>query len=130
MVHCSRVSAGRNAMRITCTYLRTQKVWATPETEVLFGRAEEESPIILDLSPDQRVSRVHGRIWEEQENFWIEDLNSSRGTQLNGREIKGAGKQRLQPEDAILVGQTTLQVDFQEDLGSAHATNYLEHGTC
>ncbi len=117
-------------MRITCSYLGTQKVWATPETEVLFGRAEEESPIILDLSPDQRVSRVHGRIWEEQGNYWIEDLNSSRGTQLNGREIKGTGKRQLKPEDAILVGQTTLKVDFEEAPGAADATNYLEHGTC
>lgn len=117
-------------MRITCSYLGRQKVWATPETEVLFGRAEEDSPIILDLSPDQRISRVHGRIWEEAGSFWIEDLNSSRGTRLNGHEIKGAGKQPLKPEDSILVGQTTLKIDFTEALGLADETNYLEHGTC
>jgi adenylate cyclase len=117
-------------MRITCSYLGRQKVWATPETEVLFGRAEEDSPIILDLSPDQRISRVHGRIWEEAGTFWIEDLNSSRGTRLNGHEIKGAGKRPLKPEDSILVGQTTLKIDFTEPVGLADETNYLEHGTC
>lgn len=117
-------------MRITCSYLGKQKVWATPETEVLFGRAEEDSPIILDLSPDQRISRVHGRIWEEAGSFWIEDLNSSRGTRLNGHEIKGAGKRPLKPEDSILVGQTTLKIDFTEPVGLADETNYLEHGTC
>jgi adenylate cyclase len=97
---------------------------------VLFGRAEEDSPIILDLSPDQRVSRLHGRIWEEQGVYWIEDLNSSRGTQVNGVDIKGNGKKQLQPGDSIIAGQTTLKVDFTESPGIAHTTNYLERGTC
>ncbi len=119
----------RSAMRISCSYGGTQKVWETPETEVVFGRAEEQCPIILDLSPDQRVSRLHGRIWEEDNCYWIEDLNSSRGTQLNGIEIKGRGKQQLQPDDSILVGQTTLNVEFGVTHGAAHGTNYLEQGT-
>jgi pSer/pThr/pTyr-binding forkhead associated (FHA) protein len=49
--------------------------------------------VVLDLSPDQKVSRLHGRIWEENGAFWIEDLKSSRGTQINGVEIKGKGRQ-------------------------------------
>jgi class 3 adenylate cyclase len=116
-------------MRITCSYLGKHRVWGTPETEVLFGRAEEESPIVLDLSPDQRVSRLHGRIWEEQGVYWIEDLNSSRGTQLNGIEIKGAGKRQFKPGDSVIVGQTALTLDFGEAPGLADATNYLEQGT-
>jgi adenylate cyclase len=116
-------------MRITCSHLGTQKVWGTPETEVLFGRAEDQSPIILDLSPDQRVSRLHGRIWEEDGVYWIEDLNSSRGTLLNGVEIKGTGKRQLKSDDSILVGQTTLKIEVGEAQGLAHTTNYLEQGT-
>ena len=116
-------------MRISCSYGGTEKVWETPETEVIFGRAEEKSPIILDLSPDQRVSRLHGRIWEEDHRYWIEDLNSSRGTQLNGIEIKGRGKQQLEPNDSILVGQTTLSVVFGATHGAARGTNYLDQGT-
>jgi adenylate cyclase len=118
-----------SAMRITCSYRDTKRVWETPEAEVVFGRAEEKLPIILDLSPDQRVSRLHGRIWEEEGLCWIEDLNSSRGTQLNGVEIKGLGKQQLRPEDSVLVGQTTLKIDFGESYGLAPGTNYLEQGT-
>jgi adenylate cyclase len=114
-------------MRVTCSYRGTQKVWETPETEIIFGRAEEKWPVILDLSPDQRVSRLHGRIWEEDSLYWIEDLNSSRGTQVNGVEIKG--KQPLHSEDTILVGQTTLRVEFVETHGVPRKTSYLEHGT-
>jgi adenylate cyclase len=116
-------------MRITCSYRETEKVWETSETEVVFGRAEENLPIILDLSPDQRVSRMHGRIWEEDGLYWIEDLNSSRGTQLNGVEIKGRGKQRLHPKDSVVVGQTTLRIELSESDGLARQTNYLENGT-
>src|ERR1700688_906207 len=116
-------------MRIVSSYRGTEKVWETPETEVVFGRAEEELPMILDLSPDQRVSRLHGRIWLEGNLYWVEDLNSSRGTQLNGVEIKGRGKQKLFREDAILAGQTTLRLDLDETQEKTQKTNYLEHGT-
>jgi adenylate cyclase len=115
-------------MRITCSYRGAQKVWQTPETEVVFGRAEEKSPIILDLSPDQRVSRLHGRIWEEGGLYWIEDLNSSRGTQVNGTEIKGQGKRQLHAGDSILAGQTTLRVEFVETQGTTQGTRYLDQG--
>ena len=115
-------------MRITCIYQEKDKVWETSEKEVFFGRSEANWPIVLDLSPDQRVSRLHGRIWEEGGNCWVEDLNSSRGTLLNGAEIKGKGKQKFGTEDSIVAGQTTMRVETgagQEITG----TNYLEHGT-
>lgn len=116
-------------MRVTCTYSNKQKVWETSESEVVFGRSEEKLPIVLNLSPDQRVSRMHGRIWEEDGQHWIEDLNSSRGTQLNGVEIKGKGRQQIRQSDVILVGQTTLQVDFGDAKELDRQTNYLENGT-
>src|SRR5208282_5933531 len=116
-------------MRITCSYRDQLKVWETSEKEVVFGRSEEKLPIILDLAPDQRVSRMHGRIWEDEGLCWIEDLNSSRGTQINGVEIKGRGKQKLRPDDSILVGQTTLRVDFGDGNVLPDRTNYLEDGT-
>jgi adenylate cyclase len=116
-------------MRIVSSYRGVEKVWETPEYEVVFGRAEEKLPIILDLSPDQRVSRLHGRIWREDSHYWVEDLNSSRGTQLNGIEIKGRGKQQLRPEDLIVAGQTTLHLDLTETQEGVQKTSYLEHGT-
>jgi adenylate cyclase len=116
-------------MRITCSYRDSQKVWETSETEVVFGRSEEKLPIILDLSPDQRVSRLHGRIWEENGLYWVEDLNSFRGTQLNGVEIKGRGKQQLNPGDTVLAGQTTLRLELSDSRRVLSQTSYLEHGT-
>jgi adenylate cyclase len=115
------------SMRITCSYRGARKIWETPEAEVVFGRADDESPVLLDLSPDPAVSRLHGRIWQADNACWIEDLNSSRGTFLNGNEIKGRGKQPLRSGDTILVGQTKLRVDFGEKLESLQ-THSLERG--
>jgi adenylate cyclase len=114
-------------MRITCSYLGTHKIWETPESEVVFGRAEEKWPVILDLSPDQKVSRLHGRIWEEGGSYWLEDLNSSRGTLLNGQDIKGRGKQLLLADNSIVVGRTALHVG--PGVAESRKTSYLEQGT-
>src|SRR5271154_1404012 len=116
-------------MRINCSYKDTQKVWQTSEAEVIVGRSEEKGLIILDLTPDQRVSRLHARIWETNGVCWIEDLNSSRGTSLNGVEIKGKGKQEVPADATVVIGQTTLRVEHGESRSSPHKTKYLELGT-
>ena len=116
-------------MRIICLFRGGQKIWETPDTEVVFGRSEGKLSAVLDLSPDQRVSRIHGKVWEENGSYWIEDLNSSRGTRINGVEIKERGKQQLHPDDSVVVGQTILKIDFAESKISLQKTNYLEQGT-
>jgi adenylate cyclase len=116
-------------MRITCSYRDSNKVWQTSETEVVVGRSEEKGLIILDLTPDQRVSRLHAKIWEATGRYWIEDLNSSRGTLLNGVEIKGRGKQEIPSGASVLIGQTTLKVEAAESRDNTHKTRYLERGT-
>ncbi len=116
-------------MRIVSSYRDTERVFETPKSEVLFGRPDEKERIDLDLSPDLKVSRRHGRIWEENGQFWIEDLNSSRGTLLSGVEIKGQGKRELKLGDVIQAGQTTLRVDALETRAPTTQTSYLETGT-
>jgi len=96
---------------------------------VVFGRTDDKSAAILDLSPDQKVSRVHGRIWEEGGLYWIEDLDSTRGTRLNGVEIKGRGKQQFRMGDTIVAGETTLRLEAARVQRAAKKTSYLEQGT-
>src|ERR1700674_4943971 len=115
-------------MRIIYSYRDAQRNWETSEREVTFGRAAEKSARVLNLPPDQKVSRSDGRIWQENGFYWIEDLNSGRGTLLNNVEIKGQGKKRFQAGDVIVVGNTTLQVE-SSDLPVTAQTNFLETGT-
>ena len=51
-------------MRIVTCYRGNEKTWDTLEPEVVFGRTDEKSAAVLDLFPDKKVSRAHGRIWD------------------------------------------------------------------
>jgi adenylate cyclase len=115
-------------MRIVCSYRGSQKVWEESGTDLVVGRADDGSGAILDLSPDQKVSRLHARIWREDDLYWIDDLDSTRGTKLNDVEIKRKGKQQLQPGDVLTVGDTTLRLEVLDDLADVNRTNYLEMG--
>ena len=94
----------KTVMRILIGYCGVEKIWDSPGNEVVCGRTDEKSATLLDLSPDHKVSRVHGRIWQEGGVYWIEDLNSRRGTRLNGLEIKRGEKQQFRPGVLIVVG--------------------------
>jgi hypothetical protein len=115
-------------MRITCTYRGKQIVKENSEADFIFGRAEEKFPLGLDLTPDVKVSRLHGRIWFENDAWWVEDRNSSRGTRLNNVEIKEKGKQQLRLHDIIEVGDTKLEIESLEAASGAQAS-FLEVGT-
>src|SRR5579863_2359815 len=118
------------AMRIVSTHDGAQRNWETSEREIMIGRPSEKSASVLDLSPDQKVSRLHGRIWQENGCYWIEDLKSGRGILLNNVEIKGQGKKKIQAGDVIVVGDTTIQVESLGPPAPVTAqTNFLEAGT-
>jgi hypothetical protein len=53
---------------------------------------------------------MHARMWCEAGHWWIEDLESTRGTRLDGREIGGKGPCRLEPGAEIRVGATSLML--------------------
>ena len=116
-------------MRIVACYRDTEKTWEVREPGVVFGRADEKSEAVLDLSPDKKVSREHGRIWEEGGFYWIEDLNSKGGTRLNGLEIRGQGKHQLRTGDLIVAGNTTLRVELPRPPDAPKQTRYLEQGS-
>jgi len=92
------------------------------------GDPVKKSPSLLDLSPDHKVSRLHGRIWHENGFCWIEDLNSGRGTLLNNVEIKGQGKKRIQAGDVIVAGIPPSSIESPDPPITAQ-TNFLEAGT-
>lgn len=99
-------------MRITYFYQGKETALENNKAEVVIGRPKQGVAVDLDLSPDQTVSRPHARVWIEEGQYWIEDLNSSHGTQVNGEEIKGKGKRRLQAGNTIRIGETILQLEI------------------
>ena len=106
---------------ILCEYIATMGIqisyqfkgrWIIRQFEdeqVVVGRPNSQHSVDIDLSPDTTVSRLHARIWAENGRFWVEDVESRYGTQINGKKL--VGKAQIQPEDSIIIGETTLKVD-------------------
>jgi pSer/pThr/pTyr-binding forkhead associated (FHA) protein len=116
-------------MRIVCSYRGSERTWELSENDFVLGRAHENSPTLLDLSPGKKISRVHARLWREDGAAWIEDRQSLHGTFLNNVEIRGKGRRKIQVGDAIVAGDTTLRVESLESHDLFTQTNYLEFGT-
>jgi FHA domain len=53
---------------------------------------------------DPYASSAHARIFRREQFMYIEDMGSTNGTFLNGRQLEGA--QRLHPTDTIRIGES------------------------
>ncbi len=69
--------------------------------EVVLGRSRECDLRVADLN----VSRRHAELRREDDTFWIVDLGSMNGTQVNGRRIE---RERLGDGDRITLGSTEI----------------------
>ncbi len=85
------------------------------QTAVVIGRQADGRPVDLDLSPDRAVSRQHARIWSDDGGTWIQDLNSSLGTRVDGREINGEPKHLLRPGSTVQIGQRRISVVLPDE---------------
>ena len=74
------------------------------KTEVTIGRKEDNS-IVLN---DRHVSANHGKLLIKNEVLFIEDLNSTNGTYLNGNKLKGRAK--LSNQDEIRIGSGVFKI--------------------
>jgi FHA domain len=73
------------------------------EFERVLGRED----FIGVTTPDDLlyIGKEHFKITKQSDGYYIEDLNTKNGTQVNGEEIKGKEKRKLKNEDNILVAQ-------------------------
>ena len=63
----------------------------------------------LVLTGDEFASARHARIEVRGDGVWVQDLESTNGTYVNGSRIAGA--QRLDAGDVLRVGETDLRVE-------------------
>lgn len=71
------------------------------EKEETIGRDASQARIIID---DTKASRIHARIFQDNNQYYIEDLKSRNGTLLNGIPI--LERRLLEPGDYIQIGFT------------------------
>ncbi|MGA1790446.1 MAG: FHA domain-containing protein [bacterium] len=60
------------------------------------------------------VSKYHARILKDQDQYVIEDLDSTNGTYLKEKRIN---RLVLRDEDEITIGKHTIKIFFQETVG-------------
>jgi len=73
---------------------------------VTIGRGEQND---LVLDGDEFASGRHARIEARGDGIWVQDLDSTNGTFVNGARVVGA--ERMSPGDVLRVGETDLRVE-------------------
>ncbi len=73
--------------------------------EVTVGRA---AGCGVALPDDTFVSQLHARVFRRDDDFFIEDLGSTNGTYLNGKQVSASSVVRK--GDRVQVGRTTLEL--------------------
>ena len=78
------------------------RAWPLATAEVSIGRAEQSDIPLADPG----VSRNHARVVREGDDFIVEDLRSTNGTEVNGQPIR---RRRLANGDMLKLASSTLQ---------------------
>jgi len=86
------------------------RVFEDVPTPLTIGREEGNS---VQLN-DERVSRFHLKIQEDQDKIVLTDLESTNGTKVNGENVQ---LWILRPGDVILVGRTVLIYGSRDEIG-------------
>jgi hypothetical protein len=73
---------------------------------VTIGRGGQND---LVLDGDEFASARHTRVEARGDGIWVQDLESTNGTFVNGTRIVGA--ERMSPGDILRVGETDLRVE-------------------
>jgi ABC-type multidrug transport system ATPase subunit len=94
------------AQRPVHSFRKTLAQHLTSTNKIKIGRNPQECDIVLE---ERSVSRVHAAVYKEGNNYYIEDLNSTNGTFVNGLRIHG--KTKISKEDKILIGLALFKLD-------------------
>lgn len=72
---------------------------------LLIGKYKEKVDLYLE---DNSVSRMHARILKDQNQYYLEDENSTNGTYRGKTRLQPYERKRLEPGDEIRIGNVTL----------------------
>ena len=84
------------------------------DTPVTIGR-EDENSVRLN---DERVSRFHAKLQEDDGRILLTDLDSTNGTRVNGRPVS---MRVLRPGDQLAIGRCLLTYGSPEEIAAAFA---------
>lgn len=91
-IRCLFDEEGRTAVHLTKLPLRIGK------------KAGEVDFVVADSS----ISRIHARIWKEEDIYYLEDMNSTNGTFKNGLRMLPYERRVLEEGDEVRFGKVTF----------------------
>ena len=86
-------------------YLDGRKASDLTVPNLLIGKYKDKVDLYL---PDDSVSRMHARILKDQEEYFLEDANSTNGTFQNKTRLEPYERKRLEPGDELRFGNVRL----------------------
>ena len=96
----------RIILKFNSTVIKEIKI---DQDEIIIGRDSENEVQIDNVA----VSREHAKIIKDSNSYYIQDLNSTNGTFVNGKKIN---KKFLKKDDEISIGKHSLQIILEEPL--------------
>lgn len=102
----------------------TTKTVVLEDEVITFGREQATCQVVL---AQQAVSRNHARISKDGTLFFLEDLGSSYGTQVNGQQLPRGEKRLLRNGDVIAIAQFDVTFARVADVGTglSEKTSFL-----
>ncbi|MFY2557606.1 FHA domain-containing protein [Corallococcus terminator] len=97
------------------------------DSVINLGR-EKSCQVVL---AQQAVSRTHARIVQEGNLYFLEDLGSAYGTQLNGKPLPKGEKRLLRNGDVIAIAQYDVKFDRMTELNgdvNSEKTSFIARG--
>ncbi|MCP3960867.1 MAG: FHA domain-containing protein [bacterium] len=82
------------------------KIVALAGPEIRFGRSGDNEVVL----PDYSVSRRHAAVRSEEDGWYVYDLDSTNGVQVNGANVE---RSRIRPGDRLKVGVFEILVEGQ-----------------
>ncbi len=96
-----------------------RRVLLTTSSEILFGRLDAAHGIFpeMDMTTDggleHGVSRRHARIYCRDSICYVEDLDSTNGTFLNGERLTPYLPYKLHDDDVLTLGTLDIKIQFR-----------------
>jgi len=121
-------------MSVRLTVTQRSEAGAAPSAEVVLDDAvitlgrDKTCQVVL---PQQAVSRNHARIVQESTLFFLEDLGSAYGTQLNGKPLPKGEKRLLRNGDVIAIAQYDVRFERMTELNvdvNSEKTSFIARG--
>ncbi|NPC86568.1 FHA domain-containing protein, partial [Pyxidicoccus fallax] len=121
-------------MSVRLTVTQRSEAGGAPSTEVVLDDAvitlgrDKSCQVVL---PQQAVSRNHARICKEGTLFFLEDMGSAYGTQINGKPLPKGEKRLLRNGDVIAIAQYDVKFDKLTELNAdvaSEKTSFIARG--